>query len=85
MKKTTFLTNQFLIAMPNLMDPNFFHSVTYVCEHNEHGAMGIIINRPTELMLGEIFEQLDFPFEGQDHAIYAGGPVQLGPPGPAGA
>lgn len=60
-----------------MIDPNFSGTLTYICEHNEHGAMGIIINRPSELMLGEIFQQLSFPFKGQDQAIYAGGPVQL--------
>lgn len=63
--------------MPQMMDPNFSGTLTYLCEHNEHGAMGIVINRPSELMLGEIFEQLNFPFVGTDHPIYAGGPVQL--------
>lgn len=71
------LQNHFLIAMPQMMDPNFSGTITYLCEHNEHGAMGIVVNRPTDMMLGEIFEQLNFPFEGNDHAIYAGGPVQL--------
>lgn len=71
------LQHHFLIATPQMVDPNFSGTLTYLCEHDEHGAMGIIVNRPTELMLGEIFEQLNFPYEGDDHAIYAGGPVQL--------
>jgi putative transcriptional regulator len=41
-----YLTNQFLIAMPGLEDPNFFHSVTYICEHNADGALGLVVNRP---------------------------------------
>ena len=49
-------TNELLIAMPNLADPNFSQTVTLICEHNEHGALGIVINRPLELRLGELFE-----------------------------
>jgi len=73
------LTNQFLIAMPALHDPNFFHSVTYICEHNDEGAMGITINRPLDIVLGEILRQTEIPCD--DDAINAtpvflGGPVQ---------
>ena len=77
--KDTYLTNQFLIAMPNLMDPNFFHSVTYICEHNEQGAMGIVINQPVELNLGELMEQMDMQaFDAEQAAlpIFRGGPVE---------
>lgn len=74
-----FLTNHFLLAMPRLADPNFHQSVTYICEHNDNGAMGIIINRPSELSLGEIFRQMDIAPQ-QEHsadiAVYSGGPVQ---------
>lgn len=79
MNKTSFLTNHFLIAMPALADPNFFHTVTYICEHNEKGAMGIVINRPMEVSLGDILKQLDIePSQSTDtdHPIYDGGPVQ---------
>ncbi|MCB1857742.1 MAG: YqgE/AlgH family protein [Gammaproteobacteria bacterium] len=73
------LTNHFLIAMPGLQDSNFFHTVTYICEHNEDGAMGIVLNRPTDLQLEDILEQLDI--KGQkaqrcSHPVYLGGPVQ---------
>ncbi len=75
----TFLTNQFLIAMPGLEDPNFFHSVTYICEHNEEGAMGLVINRPLDMTLGEIFSHIDI-HEASPQArqvpVYLGGPVQ---------
>lgn len=71
------LQNHFLIAMPQLMDPNFSGTITYLCEHNEHGAMGIVINRPTELSLKDILAQLDIPLESDDQILYAGGPVQL--------
>ena len=72
------LTNQFLIAMPTLDDPNFARTVTYVCAHNEGGAMGIVINRPLKLELGEVLSQMQL--ETADPAVnaqivYQGGPV----------
>lgn len=75
----TSLTNHFLIAMPGLQDPNFSRTVTYVCEHTEHGAMGIVINRPIEIQLGEVLEQLDIVVRSPEAAgatVYLGGPVQ---------
>ena len=79
MAQHTQLSGQFLIAMPNLADPNFFHTVTYMCEHSAAGAMGLIINRPTDLTLGELAEQLDIEIsetEMMHTPIYQGGPVQ---------
>ncbi len=79
MKTATNLTNQFLIAMPTLEDSNFEHAVTYICEHNENGAMGIVINRPAEIPLGEIFSQLEIPepsYAAAHSPVYLGGPVQ---------
>lgn len=76
---TTSLTNHFLIAMPGLQDPNFARTVTYVCEHTDQGAMGIVINRPTEVTLGELLSQLDIPTRlptVRDTPVYQGGPVQ---------
>ena len=73
------LTNHFLIAMPGLKDSNFFHTVTYICEHNDDGAMGIVLNRPTDLQLNDILEQLDIspsPQSAGSQTIYLGGPVQ---------
>lgn len=73
------LTNHFLIAMPALADPNFSRTVTYVCEHNEEGALGIVINRPSDLRLGELFEHMEMEVTAQDamdHWVYMGGPVQ---------
>ncbi|MDH5180431.1 MAG: YqgE/AlgH family protein [Gammaproteobacteria bacterium] len=73
------LTNHFLIAMPGLADPNFYHTVTYLCDHNQDGAMGLVINRPMDLMLGELFDYLNIPnpkIELLDVPIYQGGPVQ---------
>jgi putative transcriptional regulator len=79
MRPETNLTNHFLIAMPRLEDPNFFHTVTYICEHSSDGAMGIVINRPMELHLADIFEQLKIPVSTQkiaEQPVYIGGPVQ---------
>ena len=52
------LTNQFLIAMPGLEDPFFAKTVTYLCQHNEEGALGIIINRPSDLTVGDVLAQM---------------------------
>ncbi len=74
-----FLTNQFLIAMPALADPNFFHSVTYICEHTSEGAMGIVINKPLELRLDEILHHMKIPVTGRrptELPVFLGGPVQ---------
>jgi putative transcriptional regulator len=54
MSTTASLKNQLLIAMPTLEDPNFARTVTYICEHGEHGAMGIVLNRPTDLSLADV-------------------------------
>lgn len=73
------LKNQFLIAMPYMEGSGFSNTVTYICEHDEEGAMGLVINRPTGLSLSEIFEQLEIGSESSPHGfdpIYAGGPVQ---------
>lgn len=72
------LTNHFLIAMPNLKDPDFERTVTYICAHNEEGAMGIVINKPLDIELGEIFEQMDIPADNPEmnnKMIFLGGPV----------
>ena len=64
--------------MPGMADPNFSTTVTLICEHDDDGALGIIINRPLSLTLAGLFEQLDLDEHHSDHgndAIYAGGPV----------
>jgi len=79
MNSSTNLTSQFLIAMPNMEDMNFSQTVTYICEHTDEGAMGIVVNRPTELHLNDILEQLeitDIDLEAGEGYIYIGGPVQ---------
>lgn len=77
MSQCQYLSGQFLIAMPAMADPNFDRTVTYVCEHNEDGALGIIVNRPTGMSLGEILDQMDL--QAADSAL-AGQPVLQGGP-----
>jgi putative transcriptional regulator len=79
MSYSPYLSNQFLIAMPGLEDPNFFHSVTYICEHNEEGALGLVINRPLQMQLGEILQHIkleDAEPEARQIPVHLGGPVQ---------
>ena len=74
------LTDNFLIAMPTLEDPYFSNALVYVCEHNENGALGIIVNRPIDLNLAGLFEKVDITLERSELAdmpVYFGGPVQL--------
>ena len=77
--RTIDLTDQFLIAMPNMRDDNFSGTVVYLCEHNANGALGLVINRPTELPLQELFEKVDLKLDRPDLSgspVYFGGPVQ---------
>lgn len=79
MQPAVYLSNQFLIAMPTLADPNFAQTVTLICEHNAQGALGLIINRPMRMRMADVFEQLDLHTENRalsDQAILQGGPVQ---------
>jgi putative transcriptional regulator len=74
------LANQFLIAMPGMQDPNFAGSVIYLFEHTERGAMGLVVNRPTELDMGALFEKIEVKLEAEpvsDQPVYFGGPVQI--------
>lgn len=72
------MKNHFLVAMPNLTDSSFAHSVVYVCEHNSEGAMGLIINQQLDIPAKAIFDQLQLEYKNQygDHLIFDGGPVQ---------
>ncbi|MBO1538231.1 YqgE/AlgH family protein [Pseudomonas sp. OA65] len=76
----TYLKHHFLIAMPHMADPNFAHTLTYIVEHTANGAMGLVINRPQELNLADILEQLrpevEPPLLCQHVPIFIGGPVQ---------
>ena len=74
------LTDNFLIAMPTLEDPYFSNSLIYICEHNENGALGIIVNRPIDMNLAGLFEKIDIELAAENLAnlpVYFGGPVQL--------
>ena len=73
------LTNQFLIAMPGMVDGHFAGTVVYLCEHTEKGALGLVINRPIEIDLRNLFEKVDLNLDRDDLAstpVYFGGPVQ---------
>jgi len=72
-----YLTGHLLIAMPAMQDPNFVRTVTYICEHSEQGALGIVINRPLDMELGAIFDQL--ALEGVDPALASQPVLQGGP------
>ncbi|HET9976504.1 MAG TPA: YqgE/AlgH family protein [Burkholderiaceae bacterium] len=73
------LTNQFLIAMPGMVDPTFAGSVVYLCEHSEKGALGLVINKPIDIKLKNLFEKVELSLTREDLAerpVYFGGPVQ---------
>jgi len=73
------LTDHFLIAMPAMADPYFSGTLVYICEHNEQGALGIIVNRPIDMTLEALFEKIEVPLEAHGFErmpVYFGGPVQ---------
>ncbi|HET6434171.1 MAG TPA: YqgE/AlgH family protein, partial [Xanthomonadaceae bacterium] len=72
------LANQLLVALPTLADPNFSRSVTLLCQHDEQGALGVMVNRPSEYTLGEVFSQMGIGSDDQalcSRRVLAGGPV----------
>ncbi|AKR42862.1 YqgE/AlgH family protein [Methylophilus sp. TWE2] len=74
------LTGQILIAMPALEDPYFSKSVILICNHDQDGAMGMILNHPLQLNVGDLFEQLDMEChvpQQQERQVHFGGPVQV--------
>lgn len=74
-----YLSEHFLIAMPNCHDAGFSKSVTYLCQHDKEGALGIVVNKPHVMLMGDIFQQLGVSPEDKtlaDRMIYSGGPVQ---------
>lgn len=79
MTEASNLKGHFLIAMPNLADPNFSKTVTYLCDHNDDGAMGLVVNRPLDLDFASLLDHLDI-HDAREQAdyipIYQGGPVQ---------
>ena len=70
------LRHQFLVASPYLQDPRFHGAVIYLCEHSDEGALGLTVNHPLDIHLGEILEQLDMEGGELDVPVYGGGPVQ---------
>jgi putative transcriptional regulator len=73
------LTHHFLIAMPAMVDPNFARTLTYICEHNDQGALGVVINRPLDMNLNALFERIEVPLTASGFGgmpVYYGGPVQ---------
>jgi putative transcriptional regulator len=72
------LTHHFLIAMPGLSDENFNRSVVYLCEHSDRGALGLVINKPSDLGMRDLFQKVDLPLSRDDLArqpVLQGGPV----------
>lgn len=96
-KSSSDLSQQLLVAMPGMVSGNLANTVIYVCEHTEHGALGLVINRPTDLTVGNLLERiaLDLSLEigpVQNTPVFFGGPVQTdrgfvlhGPAGPYGS
>lgn len=79
MTETESLTGQFLIAMPAMTDPNFEQTVSFICQHGESGALGIVINRTMDLTMGDVLGQMDISSNGcgrADQSVHYGGPVQ---------
>jgi len=73
------LTHHFLIAMPGLQDESFARSVVYLCEHSSRGALGLVINKPSDINLRHLFDKVDLPLARDDLAgapVFQGGPVQ---------
>lgn len=73
-----YLNNQFLVSMPQMEDPNFVQTVILVCRHDENGAVGIVVNRLTEHLIGDIFDQLEIKVSSDFHSrkpVLSGGPV----------
>ena len=73
------LTDHFLIDMPNMADPYFSRTLTFICEHNVQGALGLVVNRPIDMTLAALFERLNLETGARGLAetpVYFGGPVQ---------
>jgi hypothetical protein len=77
--QTINLTSHFLIAMPAMSDPNFSRTLTFICEHNERGALGIVVNRPIEVTLASLFRRWRSRRRSPlaDQPVFYGGPVQF--------
>src|SRR5258708_862560 len=74
------LTHHFLIAMPSMADPHFADTLIYICEHNDQGALGIVVNKPIDMTLSALFEQINIPLGDsglRETKVHYGGPVQI--------
>lgn len=72
------LTNHFLIAMPGMADPYFSRTLTLICEHSDKGAIGLVVNKPIDVTLGNLFEQVNIHLEDEAllmESVHFGGPV----------
>ncbi|MBS0320726.1 MAG: YqgE/AlgH family protein [Proteobacteria bacterium] len=74
------LTHHFLIAMPAMADPRFSHTLAFICEHNADGAVGLVVNKPADLTVGELYGQIDVDTDGlpaglAERHVLLGGPV----------
>ena len=79
MSDAEYLTNQLLIAMPYMGDPNFSQTVALICDHSSKGALGLILNKPLPMRMGEIFEQLEITLDKgplRERQVMRGGPMQ---------
>jgi putative transcriptional regulator len=79
MSQPDYLTNQLLIAMPMMGDPNFAQTVALICDHGPRGALGLILNKPLPMRMSEIFEQLEIELPGgplSESQVLRGGPMQ---------
>jgi putative transcriptional regulator len=79
-KQELSLANHFLIAMPSMLDPVFGGTVVYLCEHNENGALGVIINKPTDMTMEVLFDRIDLKLEIAPRNEYENRPVMFGGP-----
>ncbi|WP_322995633.1 YqgE/AlgH family protein [Castellaniella sp.] len=75
------LSRQFLLAMPGMVAGELANTVIYVCEHTEHGALGLVVNRPTDLTIGDLLQRIDLPLSLEigpvrEAPVFFGGPVQ---------
>ena len=81
-ENATWLRGHFLVAMPGMADPRFSRSLIYLCEHSAQGAMGLVINKPTDMSLGSLFDRVELAMahpsdEMAGQPVLFGGPVQL--------
>ncbi len=78
--QTSNFTNHFLIAMPAMVDPHFSRTLTYICEHSERGAIGLVINKPIDITVGHLFEQVNIALDDDTlrlEPVHFGGPVKI--------